>query len=303
MHSSGPPENKACPKPRCTSSATGATPRSPGTPLTYSPSWRSWSTASSRWSRGGTTRWTAINAGSASRLLWMGDDDIKANYEKDTETHSSSSITTRTVYASPSLYPAARSADGCCRSEAFCITTMLRYNAEFPFPVAFPPQPMTNVLAVWLSKQKAHVAARVGRMWWDRLVFVGAVNAGGVMIFTSTRDRGLKEEEERLQFEPRDLPRLVYSIVGDISNFDVAVSAITHTDAAVGTVLSTPHARKRDTSSLSPRGRSRCTISIRARRILHTPVTQTHLFDGAQSFCFELLWSNGQFDHFGHVVC
>ncbi|KAJ7711536.1 BPG-independent [Mycena olivaceomarginata] len=37
------------------------------------------------------------------------------------------------------------------------ITTMSHYNAEFPFPVAFPPQPMTNVLAEWLSKQEAHV--------------------------------------------------------------------------------------------------------------------------------------------------
>jgi len=38
---------------------------------------------------------------------------------------------------------------------------MSTYNAEYPFAVAFPPQPMTNVLAEWLSKQnvrQAHVA-------------------------------------------------------------------------------------------------------------------------------------------------
>ena len=38
---------------------------------------------------------------------------------------------------------------------------MSRYNADFPFPVAFPPQPMTNVLAEWLAKhdiKQAHVA-------------------------------------------------------------------------------------------------------------------------------------------------
>ena len=38
---------------------------------------------------------------------------------------------------------------------------MSRYNAEFPFPVAFPPQQMTNVLAEWLSKhdvKQAHIA-------------------------------------------------------------------------------------------------------------------------------------------------
>ena len=38
---------------------------------------------------------------------------------------------------------------------------MSRYNAEFPFNVAFPPQAMTNVLAEWLAKQgakQAHIA-------------------------------------------------------------------------------------------------------------------------------------------------
>ncbi|KIJ62198.1 hypothetical protein HYDPIDRAFT_95142 [Hydnomerulius pinastri MD-312] len=41
------------------------------------------------------------------------------------------------------------------------ITTMSRYNAEFPFPIAFPPQAMTNVLAEWLATQnvsQAHIA-------------------------------------------------------------------------------------------------------------------------------------------------
>ena len=38
---------------------------------------------------------------------------------------------------------------------------MARYSAEFPFQVAYPPQPMTNVLAECLSKEglrQAHVA-------------------------------------------------------------------------------------------------------------------------------------------------
>ena len=38
---------------------------------------------------------------------------------------------------------------------------MSRYNAEFPFAVAFPPQAMTNVLAEWLAKEgatQAHIA-------------------------------------------------------------------------------------------------------------------------------------------------
>ena len=43
------------------------------------------------------------------------------------------------------------------------ITTMSRYNASFPFPVAYPPQPMTNVLAEWLAKheiKQAHIAGQ-----------------------------------------------------------------------------------------------------------------------------------------------
>lgn len=41
---------------------------------------------------------------------------------------------------------------------------MSTYNSEYPFAVAFPPQPMTNVLAEWLAKhdvKQAHVAGNV----------------------------------------------------------------------------------------------------------------------------------------------
>ena len=41
------------------------------------------------------------------------------------------------------------------------ITTMSRYKGDFPFPVAYPPQAMTNVLAEWLAKhdiKQAHIA-------------------------------------------------------------------------------------------------------------------------------------------------
>lgn len=44
------------------------------------------------------------------------------------------------------------------------ITTMSRYNAEFPFHIAFPPQAMTNVMAEWLAKQgckQCHVAGEL----------------------------------------------------------------------------------------------------------------------------------------------
>lgn len=41
------------------------------------------------------------------------------------------------------------------------LTTMTRYKTDYPFPIAFPPQHMGNVLAEWLGKQGArqcHVA-------------------------------------------------------------------------------------------------------------------------------------------------
>ena len=44
---------------------------------------------------------------------------------------------------------------------------MSRYNAEFPFNIAFPPQAMTNVLAEWLSKKgikQAHIAGESPRL-------------------------------------------------------------------------------------------------------------------------------------------
>ena len=42
------------------------------------------------------------------------------------------------------------------------ITTMSKYNPEFTFPVAFPPQKMTDVLAEWLAKQGVHQAHIAG---------------------------------------------------------------------------------------------------------------------------------------------
>ncbi|KAF2752165.1 hypothetical protein M011DRAFT_523009 [Sporormia fimetaria CBS 119925] len=41
------------------------------------------------------------------------------------------------------------------------LTTMTQYNVKFPYPIAFPPQKMDDVLAEWLSKQgvkQCHVA-------------------------------------------------------------------------------------------------------------------------------------------------
>jgi 2,3-bisphosphoglycerate-independent phosphoglycerate mutase len=41
---------------------------------------------------------------------------------------------------------------------------MSRYNADFPFPVVFPPQAMANVLAEYISKdglKQAHVTGTI----------------------------------------------------------------------------------------------------------------------------------------------
>lgn len=41
------------------------------------------------------------------------------------------------------------------------ITTMTQYKADYPFPIAFPPQRMGNVLAEWLGKKnlkQSHIA-------------------------------------------------------------------------------------------------------------------------------------------------
>jgi bisphosphoglycerate-independent phosphoglycerate mutase (AlkP superfamily) len=54
------------------------------------------------------------------------------------------------------------------------ITTMSRYNSEFPFSVAFPPQGMTNVLAEWLATKgvkQAHIAGGYLRVFFPRVLF------------------------------------------------------------------------------------------------------------------------------------
>ncbi|KAH9479078.1 2,3-bisphosphoglycerate-independent phosphoglycerate mutase [Psilocybe cubensis] len=137
------------------------------------------------------------------------------------------------------------------------ITTMSRYNAEFPFPVAFPPQAMTNVLAEWLSKQgvkQAHIAET------EKYAHVTFFFNGGVekqfpqetrhMIASpkvATYDKQpemsaqgvadkvaevLKEGTEDFvmcNFAPPDM-------VGHTGVYDAAVKAVTATDKAVGTI-------------------------------------------------------------------
>lgn len=70
---------------------------------------------------------------------------------------------------------------------------MSTYNSEFPFPVAFPPQGMTNVLAEWLSKQgvkQAHIAET------EKYAHVTFFFNGGV-------EKQFKDEERHMISSPK----------------------------------------------------------------------------------------------------
>lgn len=137
------------------------------------------------------------------------------------------------------------------------ITTMSRYNAEFPFPVAFPPQAMTNVLAEWLSKQgvsQAHIA-ETEKYAHVTFFFNGGLekqfpaeerhmiaspkvatydkqpgmSAQGVADKVAEVVKSNKHEFVMCNFAPPDM-------VGHTGVYDAAVEAITATDKAVGTV-------------------------------------------------------------------
>ncbi|PPQ72796.1 hypothetical protein CVT24_012904 [Panaeolus cyanescens] len=137
------------------------------------------------------------------------------------------------------------------------ITTMAQYKTEFTFPVAFPPQPMTNILAEWLSKKglkQAHVAET------EKYAHVTFFFNGGV-------EKQFKNEERYMVPSPKvatydkDPKMSVHGVadkvveyldkgdcefvmcnfappdmVGHTGKYDAAVQAITETDSAVGKV-------------------------------------------------------------------
>ncbi|KAI5120565.1 hypothetical protein M0805_002515 [Coniferiporia weirii] len=137
------------------------------------------------------------------------------------------------------------------------ITTMSRYNAAFPFNVAFPPQAMTNVLAETLAKQgvkQAHVAET------EKYAHVTFFFNGGVEKQFEAEERFMipspkvptydQQPEMSVQSVADKVAELVKKgeyefvmcnfappdMVGHTGKFDAAVKAITATDAAVGTV-------------------------------------------------------------------
>ncbi|KAF9028545.1 cofactor-independent phosphoglycerate mutase [Hymenopellis radicata] len=137
------------------------------------------------------------------------------------------------------------------------ITTMSRYNAEFPFPVAYPPQAMTNVLAEVLAKndiKQAHIAET------EKYAHVTFFFNGGL-------EKQFDKEERHMIPSPKvatydKLPKMSVKavaekvaevvktgehpfvmcnfappdMVGHTGVYDAAVEAIGHTDEAVGIV-------------------------------------------------------------------
>ncbi|KAJ7894138.1 alkaline-phosphatase-like protein [Mycena leptocephala] len=133
------------------------------------------------------------------------------------------------------------------------ITTMSRYNSEFPFAVAFPPQATTNVLAEWLAAQgstQAHIAET--EKYAHVTFFNGGVEAefkdeerhmvpspaqGAVQAVADTVAKVMESNKHDFvmcNFALPDMPRTPQ--VGHKGNYDSAVKAITATNTAVGTI-------------------------------------------------------------------
>ncbi|KAJ7194006.1 BPG-independent [Mycena pura] len=137
------------------------------------------------------------------------------------------------------------------------ITTMSRYNTEFPFPVAFPPQVMTNVLAEWIAAKglkQSHIAET------EKYAHVTFFFNGGIEKQFEQEERHMVpspkvatydlQPEMSVQAVADTVAKVVESkehdfvmcnfappdMVGHTGVYDAAVKAIGATDAAVGTV-------------------------------------------------------------------
>lgn len=137
------------------------------------------------------------------------------------------------------------------------ITTMSRYNSEFPFDIAFPPQAMDNVLAEWLAEQgcnQCHIAET------EKYAHVTFFFNGGVekqfdgevrhMIPSPKVPTYDKQPEMSVQGVADKVAEVVKTdefdfvmcnfappdMVGHTGVYEAAVKAITATDKAVKTV-------------------------------------------------------------------
>ncbi|KAF9068656.1 cofactor-independent phosphoglycerate mutase [Rhodocollybia butyracea] len=137
------------------------------------------------------------------------------------------------------------------------ITTMSRYNAEYPFAVAFPPQVMSNVLAETLAAQgvkQAHIAET------EKYAHVTFFFNGGLEKQFDNEERHMipspkvptydKDPKMSVKAVAEKVAEVVKAsshefvmcnfappdMVGHTGIYDAAVEAITHTDEAVGIV-------------------------------------------------------------------
>ncbi|KAL9058251.1 MAG: hypothetical protein Q9162_001850 [Coniocarpon cinnabarinum] len=140
------------------------------------------------------------------------------------------------------------------------LTTMTQYNVQFPYPIAFPPQHMGNVLAEWLSSQgvKQNHVAETEKYAHVTFFFNGGVekqfvgeerdlipspqvaiydedpkmSAHGVADRLCERIKSHKYEFLMNNFAPPDM-------VGHTGNYKAAIEGCTHTDQAIGDVFET----------------------------------------------------------------
>ncbi|RUS22969.1 2,3-bisphosphoglycerate-independent phosphoglycerate mutase [Endogone sp. FLAS-F59071] len=137
------------------------------------------------------------------------------------------------------------------------ITSMTQYKSDFPFPVAFPPQTMDNVLAEWLAKNdipQVHVAetekyAHVTFFFNGgteaqfpleerRMIASPKVATYDLLPIMSAQEVGDKVADEiasenypfvMCNFAPPDM-------VGHTGIYEAAIKGVEATDAAIGTI-------------------------------------------------------------------
>ncbi|KAK9466987.1 BPG-independent protein [Lipomyces arxii] len=134
------------------------------------------------------------------------------------------------------------------------ITTMTQYKADYPFPVAFPPQRMDDVLAEWLGKQsvpQVHIAET------EKYAHVTFFFNGGVekqynleqrdmipspRVATYDLDPKMSQHEVAAQVSKRiaehEFPFVMCNLaapdmVGHTGKYEAAVTAVTHCDMAI----------------------------------------------------------------------
>jgi len=137
------------------------------------------------------------------------------------------------------------------------ITTMTKYKLEYPFPIAFPPQLMDDVLAEWVSKKglkQVHIAET------EKYAHVTFFFNGGVEKQFKAEDRDMIPSPKVATYD-EDPKMSVHGVadkvaqrvssneydlvicnlappdmVGHTGVYDAAVEAVTHTDQAIGRI-------------------------------------------------------------------